>query len=556
MTNVQRIILPGNILKEIFLYELSALQQDSPMHLTLSEALNVLSMYQLIYYNNNKIQGITNPYPLADDVLYRQILKIIGQRAPDVATAISKYSGYFQCMYNDITHADDYWAYYLINGEKNTLNILDIDGTVVKTFNYARVGYISSNYIMIEDNPFTEIFKPSPDLKEIEEIGRIRVLPSKYEVLSETIEGPMAVIDDIEGNQVHYLVYTFGKEGKKRITMNSETQGIGYLGYYANNSFYHPYPKGYTNERFGEDKNPPVANVVVKGISEELEDQLKSLKYTVECTNTYGVSIFNFRNPADIRLFCRNENNDGAVFNVLWTSKDEHQMIIDGLVVYGDRIVDIITGSILYNLSCYSANRDIRSIINGVTRKADGTGYYIWLDKRILALEVQWEIYKSFKEPVKFSESSVPLPDMYVSIVADRYYDLARTYAPAYVIGNEFPVYSRYSLYPYFHFLMTGKPILVIALTSYNKNILTVIGYNNTYHRVFKEYQLYKVGGIITNVYEDFDGTFFTINNANERGLVIQWIENFIANHIYIDANREDKVSMIQEYAQKHRLAQ
>lgn len=110
-----------------------------------------------------------------------------------------------------------------------------------------------------------------------------------------------------------------------------------------------------------------------------------------------------------------------------------------------------------------------------------------------------------------------------------------------------FPVFSIYSLYPYFHYKMTGANVLVITVSPGQVDRFYVSGYSRCGRRIFDEHSknLLRNRAALIGLYSQ-DSFLFYDNETKD--VIYQWECEFLFNKNYTASNRYQRILMIDEY--------
>lgn len=261
-----------------------------------------------------------------------------------------------------------------------------------------------------------------------------------------------------------------------------------------------------------------------------------------------------------VAVFCTVEN---SAFSIMWKlEKDnywEHRCfsILDFLLILDNEVRDIKTGKRLCHI--LDERRIGKRTIAGVSRKNDGTGYFIWLDPKTSKYSVLWQVYSQLGSTVKSlpfpceSPFSFPWYNIHAAFIR-RSWALTRYFSFGFKSSDTpFEVFSRYSLFPYYYRLCTSRSILVIVFDSDEPEAIYVIGYSQKNHRVFKRYSVtWKHNGIyeieeavLDRIYNDFDKYLFLLKSQIQGEVILDWIFKFLMSDDYYRATREVKIEMI-----------
>lgn len=285
---------------------------------------------------------------------------------------------------------------------------------------------------------------------------------------------------------------------------------------------------------------------------------IKDYNYVIS-TMGYGIDIV-LISKDEIRetLFCAQKSEGHLI--VKWKHEDYPIDILDYIVIFHNKVYDLVTGKLLIDVSRYRIFIDDDNIISGVTRIPDNTGYYLWLNTGNTYYEILFSIEDRLKSEGKYNEiihgeELKGYPEVSFRIGArdpretnmSIYYTNAKIYIPEYNYDLPFPVYSVYSLFPYFYYRCTGKYGLVIIIDKIFEDRIIVHGYSINGKRIFRKYLLRTISETLEKAYSDFGKSNFIFLTSENENILDKWYSFMLSKDSgsYIASNKEDKIKMI-----------
>lgn len=517
-------------------------------------------------------------YSLLTKDVWQFIFNSLDLTAPHIPPprSISAFNGLFQFMVNkNRSSIDKFWRYYsILHTTYHTLNFFDNTGHSISNNTLTSVtGYETTSKYLVTFGPsktqnmYIISAYTSHGPKNLKLLAQVETDSISDLDIAETVDGLIVIhstpkrfisIYRLIGNELKFIRQDgqFSNVAEDIAIAVPTTSyifsGLGYTGYYARG-------------RIRSYKDEPDRIVSFKSVGKVPKPTIESgiklymLFYSVS-TDGVGVDVIGFKAKDTDELtylFCKTEL--GTV-RVLWSTDEKPMQIIDSFVIYPNKVVDILTGDVLMTLEGIKNNAD-ESIIEGVTRKDDGTGYYLWLNYENTnygtRLSIMNYLQKSAVDTKELFFDYEPLPETQMHLGATGneealirlYYDEASGFIEGYSILTErsldlpFPVYSFYSLYPYYHYIKTQQRVLVIAF-DHAFDYFKVIGYSIAGHRISESYSINAFD--VTELNIKFPNLLY-INTKNTGlvDLVYRWITEYLQDFNYINASKEDKMAMI-----------
>lgn len=518
---------------------------------SLGQVLEILEKVEDIYYamvsKDKKIPAFVNDKVLKIITSYLGFIPMKRYRS---SLSTLRLWGILQMNYTSFERRQYPWGYYLIEvseeGEDQDIAIKDLSGNVIMEITCV-LFKIQGYYLMVLEN-YEEQFKIhiyhcDPKTAIIKTIERIKnMYVSDYMNIFENnrinVHLTSSGLNISIASTFNSYVYTYDKEGKGELVSSAVYElrvgnhgGIGYDSYY-------------------EDGMTIFTN-------------LDTTRYKYKITTAgYGITIVMLTDIEDeeqtLTAFCTAQD---TALTMIWQHKSHPTDILDYLVIFPDEVCDLITGRSLMDVSGYGDYIDSYHILKGATRKPDNTGYYIWLDGEEVGYEILFSIQEELKKEGKWNNIMYnkieSFPEMHFAQRAsfpgetdmDRYYWNAKVHIQEYDKTMPFPVYTHYSLFPYFYYKCTGKYVLTLVISKYSKNKVIVCGYSKKGNRTFRKYALKDIYNTLQRIYDDFGKDSFVFLPANDKFVLDTWFSllTTMGKDSYIEGNREDKVRMIDE---------
>lgn len=506
---------------------------------SIPEIFDAVSSVESLYSQSWEARvGKRNVPEFMNDGLRTSIRGKLGLRVPGSLPPekISKYDGILQFMLAT-ENIDSFWAYYLIKTNDNALRILNSHGHTVYTMNGSYLGQ-SNKYLLIynADNIKIEALSYNSK-KQIYIVASMDSVVSTPLMISESKDG-LVIGFTTEFDNLHVYLLIDNNFVRIVFTHSPESSEIlGYTGYYIEDTV-HSYVTAMTYP------------VYIEG-SESVFNQSSE----IVSDNGMGIDIITINESSTDILYCKTNN---GVSTVLWSSELHYDISsCDSIIASETQVKDIFTGRDLIDTENIVLEQELK-VIKGVTKKEDDSGYYIWLHQNNIKYEVIQALVdylKSIRFDTRELIGVIPLPETgleHISFGSPA--NVVRTYSR--YIGNfitsydtthlnryPFAVYSFYSLYPYFHYMMTGKYTLVMAFNPHSRDF-KIIGYSKSGHRKHHTYALDSFNlAQLEEIYGD--SLLFFDSSQAAIDLAYRWINNFIDSKDYRNADRETKIRMI-----------
>lgn len=516
---------------------------------SLLRILQEFEKLELLYKNSN-------PKPSTEFMtknIWQFIFKTLGLQMPDPLppSNISFFNGMFEFMFSALRSSAGYWRYYVVEQRKdnNTVELLNVRRDIVKTIpgNHWRS---TDNYLLVVhasgDRSTVITAFASRKAGVITEAEGIITFDDKAVLLdvAETVIGLIISVRvsgktnvyNLKNSQIVVIPY------KTDIRLSRFT-GLGYTGYYSNDRLI-----SYLDQHSAQVKVEWNGKPIIGG-SGTTNAKFRG-GVVIKSTNALGIDLLKLSlfSGGGGNYYCKTTND---VSDVLWTTMKNYQLGMDSFLVDSTKVVDLYSGMTVLDL--YSlADDPEKTLINGFTRKEDDSGYYIWLNEENTGYSLKKNVLQYLRskgiDTKRLIDEPLYLPELWmddkISLTpaenVHSYYNKAREFISEYTIDDPLPVYSMYSLYPYYHRRMTGQNVLVIALT---KDYVTVLGYSLAGHRVHRRYNI----GELSTMKQKYGRSllYIDLSDIGLISVIYTWMTLFLSSLEYIKANRDTKIDMI-----------
>lgn len=311
----------------------------------------------------------------------------------------------------------------------------------------------------------------------------------------------------------------FYKNEEEKTEIMIKYHGLGYRGLYAGGSLYSYDAYIETPTVFDED-----------------------MIFKVESTNNLGIDRI-ITTGIDMNIFMKDNKELWRIENTEGVSGDACYIFY----ILDEKIYDLKSGDLLLSVDEFIYNKeefsDDQDVIIGISLKEDKSGYYVWINSEIL--KYKYKMHALNLRGTNSLRNIPPMPEILFHPIAANPLVAIKSYyknmKEPYKKGKGMPfIVSEYSLYPYYHKLITGENILVKAKEEYGDKYY-VSGYSVKGHRIFREYQN-------NTKYKNF---LIYSEDSKLIRIIYGWFVYFLNDVIYLDATREDKIEMVQERVSK-----
>lgn len=467
---------------------------------------------------------------ISSDAIIQAAIEGMGFKAIRNKSPIFYMNGLFELSYNDTLSVYKYWSYYLIERTKSGVNFFDDTGKLIKSID-GEICSFSLNYILIKEKFDLSLYKSeNTHLKLVIQNYRFFVAPPAFGPVREYF-----LIETYWGYLVLVLVMINGRVRVLKVVdeifveilaslrdmyfYNLDTENPKH----GNKIFFHGAGKMgiyYDSQLLSYENH-------ISTLENKIDDDMFTITSTAcgaEIITTGRKILVAEAHPKGLKILYHLERN---------------AKIFEKFTVDEKKIYDLKTGELIADVSNNTHHSD--HPILGITLKSDQTGYNIWENSEIIKFNIKEEIIK-FRG---FSDlrPSLPFPENSVEIIEDGEGEEILQYFSHYeyelyaddVSDIPFPVFSLYSLFPYYYKLMTGENICVIfhspVIHSY------ILGYNEKGHRVFRE------GNDAPNL--------LYCNKDNEE-IIKYWINDFLEDEIYLKESRDGKIKLIEDFVRNY----
>lgn len=305
---------------------------------SIGEALSVIEKYEFLYKGKGSIK---NPE------LWKNIIEFLGfQVCLDYARDTTRLCGFLEARIDLSDCSSDSWKCFRLDQIGENLRLTNNSGkeVTVPSHLYSH----SHEYLAIYYGSYIRVFSGLPGLFGEGAIGALKITSTLISMkICQTVIGPLIFMELLEdGKEVKRVVSV---EMGTEIKMPQINNGFGYKGVYLEGSLLL-----YNGEEY------PVSLPI------ETYNASSSGYRDIDMITTWlGETIF----------------YDPSALLCLWSLHGK-VAFIDTMVFHKDKVMDMITGRVLLDASgMFGYCRE--HLITSMTRKEDGTGYIVWINKEV-----------------------------------------------------------------------------------------------------------------------------------------------------------------------------
>lgn len=306
---------------------------------SIGEALNLIDNYEIIYLS--KFKKKEKHPPFKNNILWRELLKIFNfNECKSFVKENSRLCGLLEIRSTSTCLCDLSWKEYRLEWKTPVLIFVDNEDNVM-SFSALQFA-LSKDYLAIYLDGNIYIYSSLPSYGHLKEINVSHLSLVCFQIV-QTFVGVVVVIETQEEN-----TYTLTLEDDFSITTKlfpEISNGAGYLGLYFRDEiiFYKPYEEIEIYPVFSSEK-----------------------PYRVHSTGYRDIDLLTNDNDFNILY-------DALSLNKIWQSNLSIRLF-DSFAIHGGTISDVVTGRLLFE----THNNEI---VANITRKGDGSGYFVWVIK-------------------------------------------------------------------------------------------------------------------------------------------------------------------------------